>query len=325
VKNSQLWVKFERLENNGGRFVLSPLKRGMGVTIGNSIRRVLLSSLEGAAAVSVIIEGVEHEFSTLPNVMEDVIDIVCNLKGIVFKYELDAPKVLRLEYKGKGIVKARDIKCDAEIEILNGDQHIAELTSKDAKFNMELVIEKGVGYVPSEANRKDGQDIRTINMNASFSPIVRVNHKVEKIRVGKELDYDSLILEIWSNGSILPEVAVKKATNILVEQFSLFSELNKKPQIEEAVVEEESEKKKQQKALTLKIDDLELSARSSNCLKKAGISTVADLVSKNLEELSEIKNFGKKSADEINSKLKQYSLELKFGEQTQLEEIGASK
>jgi DNA-directed RNA polymerase subunit alpha len=312
VKRSvQPWVKFEEIGENAGRFVFEPLKRGMGVTIGNSLRRILFSSLEGAAVVGVKIEGVDHEFSTIPHVMEDVIDIVCNLKGIVFKYYGEGVKKLTLEGSKTSEIKAKNIKTDADIEIINPDHYIATTTDKKMKLKMELLVGKGVGYVPADANRKEDQDISTINIDASFSPIVRVNHTVENIRVGKELDYDSLKLDVYTNGSMTAENAVRKSAEILIAHLVLFEELNKEP---DAVKKEEKEKnsgeQKQEAALGMEIDELELSARSSNCLKKAGIATVAELIAKNPDELVEIKNFGKRSADEINNKLKQYGLSL---------------
>ena len=308
----QPWIKFEEIEKNAGRFVLSPLKRGMGITIGNSLRRVLLSSLSGAAITAVKIEGVEHEFSTIPHVIEDALDIICNLKGIVFKLHSEDSKILKLEFKGKGKVTAASIQKDSEVEIINPNHHIAELT-ENGKLKMELTIRKGTGYATSDANVEEDKDIRVINVDSSFTPIVRVNHEVENIRVGKELDYDSLKLEVITNGSISPDDAVRDASTILIEQFKLFGgSLNQKPEAEAAHGKSELPRDhKKDSALNLSIDDLELSARSSNCLKRAGIETVGQLVEKGLSELIQIKNFGKKSADEINDKLKQYGLTLK--------------
>ncbi len=311
------WVKFEQMSDGGGRFVVSPLERGMGITLGNSIRRVLLSALSGYAITSISIEGVKHEFSTIPNVVEDVFDIICNFKGIVFKADVETPLKLSLQTSKKGKLKAKDIQLPTGVQILNPDWHIAEVSS-DSKIKMDLVLDKGVGYAPAEILKRDGLPIDTILVDASFSPIVRVNHQVESIRVGKELDYDSLTLDVWTNGSVEAEEAVKEASQILMSRFELFGCMNQKPLPIESVSELSSAvsggEKSKESILSLSIDDLELSARSSNCLKRAGIETVSELIEKDLSELIQIKNFGKKSADEINAKLKQYGLILKGAE-----------
>ncbi|MCP4049540.1 MAG: DNA-directed RNA polymerase subunit alpha [bacterium] len=303
------WVKFEQLKDEGGRFTVAPLKRGMGVTLGNSLRRVMLSSLSGYAITSIKIEGIKHELSTVPNVVEDVLDIICNIKGIVFKSESDEPLSLNIDKNKKGMVAAKDIKCGPEVEIVNPDRHIAEI-SDGGKLRIEMLLEKGIGYSNAENNVKTDQDIDVINIDASFSPIVRVNHRVNNTRVGKELDYENLVIDVWTNGSLLPEEAIKEASEILVSKFELFQALNEKPESKD-IEEEDVADERRVSALNLSIDDLELSARSSNCLKRAGIDSVSELVEKDLSELIQIKNFGKKSADEINDKLKQYSLSLK--------------
>ncbi len=308
------WVKFEKTDEFTGKFIVQPLKKGMGTTIGNSMRRVLLSSLSGTAVTAIKIEGVEHEFSTIPNVLEDVIDIICNIKGIIFKSSISEPKKLKIEFSGKGKVFAKDIKTDSEIEIINKDHYICELTEK-GKLNMDLVLECGFGYSPSEANVKDDQPLNMINIDASFSPILRVNHSLENIRVGKELDYESLIIEVWSNGSITVENAIKEASEILISHLQLFNMLNKKPEVDNSLEELKAREEKKETALALSIEDLELSARSLNCLKRAGIETVGQLVEKDFVDLIKIKNFGKKSALEINDKLKQYNLSLKGSEE----------
>ncbi|MGE4169289.1 MAG: DNA-directed RNA polymerase subunit alpha [Candidatus Margulisiibacteriota bacterium] len=299
------WVKFEKKNEAAASFVASPLNRGMGTTLGNSLRRVLLSSLSGYALTSINIDGIEHEFSTVPNVVEDVFDIIANLKGVVFKGHFEEMKTLTIDFKGPGKVHASDIKRDSDVEIVNPDHYIAEV-SGSGKFVATLTLEKGVGYAPS--TQREDQPINTINLDASFSPIVRVNHQVENIRVGKELDYDSLTLDVFTNGSLDVEKAVKEAAALLISQLQLFEALNEKPM--EHAVTQPSDKVKES-ALNLTIDDLELSARSSNCLKRAGIETVSELIEKDMSELIQIKNFGKKSADEINDKLKQYGLALK--------------
>ena len=304
------WVKYEEIEKNMGRFIVSPLGRGMGVTLGNSIRRVLLSSLAGHAITAIKIDGCQHEFSTIPNVVEDVFDVICNIKGIIFKCHNEQPVTIKIEQKGKGIVTAKNIICDADVEIINPEQHIAEVADK-GKLVIEMTLEKGIGYEASEKHQKEDQAIDTIAIDSSFSPIKRVNHVVESIRVGEELDYDSLTLEVWTNGSTTPESAVKQASAILVEKFNLFQNLNEKPEGHDAHRSSRKVEEKESTPLNLTVDDLELSARSSNCLKRAGIETVAELIEKDLSELNQIKNFGKKSADEINAKLKQFNLALK--------------
>lgn len=307
------WVKFEKLEENCGRFVGAPLERGMGTTLGNALRRVLLSSLSGFAVTSIRIEGVQHEFSTIPGVIEDVLDVISNIKGLIFTNENDDPCTLTLDLK-KGSITAAQIKLPGGVQILNTECHIAEVTEAH-KVSLTLTLEKGKGYSPSEAHVKPDQSIDTITLDASFSPIIRVNHQVEHIRVGKELDYDSLNLEVWTNGSISPEDAVKEAAAILISRFELFGTLNQKPTSTSEAgtepVQTIGAEKSREAVLALSIDDLELSARSSNCLKRAGIETVLELVEKDLSELIQIKNFGKKSADEINAKLSQYGLALK--------------
>lgn len=312
MANALPWVKFEEIDKNAGRFLVSPLKRGMGTTLGNSLRRILLSSLEGTAIKAIKIEGIEHEYATIPYIAEDVIDIIFNLKGVIFKSYSEENKKVTINYNGKGVVTAKDIQTDADVEIVNPEHYIAELTDNGA-FVVDITLGQGFGYAPAEANRNEGDfEINEISVDSSYSPITRVNHEVESIRVGKELDYDSLKLEVYTNGSIDVQVAVKEAATILVEQLGLFGAINKKPKIVEQVEENDPEQEqKKNVAVNLSIDDLELSARSSNCLKRAGIETVSELVNRGLDDLIQIKNFGKKSADEINDKLKQYGLALK--------------
>ncbi|NDC83067.1 DNA-directed RNA polymerase subunit alpha [bacterium] len=310
--SSQLkpWVKFEELPDNGGRFVFSPLSKGMGTTVGNSLRRVLLSSLAGYAISSVKIDGVKHEFSSIPGVVEDVFDVISNLKGIVFKSDDDSEKLLKIAVSKKGKVFAKDILLDGDIEIVNPEVYIAEVTSGSG-LKIEMIVRRGVGYESAENNRGDDSSIDTISLDSSYSPVVKVNHQVENIRVGKELDYDSLSLDVWTNGSVDVAVAVRSAAGILVDHFQLFGRLNEKPIQENNKGREGVGEKSKDSALSLSVDDLELSARSSNCLKRAGIDSVAELIEKDITELIQIKNFGKKSADEINDKLKHYGLALK--------------
>ncbi|MFT5170920.1 MAG: DNA-directed RNA polymerase subunit alpha [Candidatus Marinamargulisbacteria bacterium] len=314
MSKSTTWVKYENAkEANRGQFIVSPLERGMGNTIGNALRRVLLSSLSGYAITSVRIEGAQHEFATLPNIEEDVMDIIFNIKGVVFERSEEDEVTLTLHKKGKGVVKASDIESDSKITISNRNHHIANL-GQGGELKVEMILEKGVGYCPSEIKIGTEKTIDTINVDAFFSPIKRVNHHVEDIRIGKSLDHDKLTMDVWTNGSISCEDAVSEATSKLIERLELFHKINEEPIVEEEAAEG-SEEKDLESALELSIDDLELSARSSNCLKRAGIGTVGALVEKDISELIQIKNFGKKSADEINEKLSQFNLALKGTEE----------
>ncbi len=311
----QPWVRYEEADNNLGKFTVSPLERGMGTTLGNALRRVLLSSLSGYAVTSVFIEGVKHEFSAVPYVLEDMFDIIGNVKGIVFKSDRTEPIALEIDLSKKGKVVASSISLPDGVEILNGDAHIAQV-SEPSKQKMRIVLERGIGYQTSESNRHAQQPVDSIVLDSSFSPVLKVNHQVKNMRVGKELDYDSLTLDVWTNGSISPEEAIKLASHILVLKFDLFNSINQKPDSELNSAKEGSDRNANsvaEDALTLAIDDLELSARSSNCLKRAGIKTVSELINKDIADLIQIKNFGKKSADEINVKLKQYGLALQQG------------
>lgn len=305
----QPWVKFESLPNSGGRFVISPLSRGMGTTLGNALRRVLLSSLSGYAVTLVKLEGVRHEFSTIPNVVEDVFDVLSNIKGLVFKGTGTDPISVKLSSKKKGKLYAKDIILPTGWELVNQDSYLLEIV-EGGSFDAELTIEAGVGYLPADMGAA-GREIDAIAVDASFSPILKVNHSVENIRVGKSLDYDAVTLDVWTNGAIPAEGAVQNAAALLGDLTALFDSMNQKPTRDSVHTELVSGDKVRESALGLTIDDLELSARSSNCLKRAGIETVAELVEKDIADLIQIKNFGKKSADEINEKLKQYGLSLK--------------
>ncbi|MDR2431252.1 MAG: DNA-directed RNA polymerase subunit alpha [Candidatus Margulisbacteria bacterium] len=303
------WVKYTEVSPTYGVFTAEPLGRGYGTTLGNSLRRVLLSSIGGAAVTTVKIDGVDHEFSTVDGIKEDVLDIIANIKNIAVKSYSDAPVEMTLTAKGEGLVTARDIKHDNEVEIINPNHHIATI-GRGGKLNVTLTVEKGVGYIMADVNESKKFPIGTMPIDASFSPVVKVNHKVEPTRVGKSIDYDKLTLEVWTNGVISPEEAVKQSSQILKNQMDIFLNLNQKPADSDNVHDSEVNKQKNS-GLSLTIDDLELSARSSNCLKKANINTVSELVDKPLEDLLKIKNFGKKSAEEINTKLAQYGLALK--------------
>ncbi|MDA1352985.1 MAG: DNA-directed RNA polymerase subunit alpha [bacterium] len=310
MSENKTWVKYDKLSDQHGQFIMQPLMAGMGLTIGNTLRRVMLSLLSGAAVTSIVIEGVEHEFASIDDVAEDVLDIICNLKSIIFKLNVDKPCTVRIAYKGKGKVTAKDIQHDADVEIVNKDQFICE-TTKETNLNITINVERGVGYSASENHKRDDQDVNTITLDASFSPINRINYKVDKIRVGRSLDYDCLVMDVVTNGSVDTEYCVKEATAILLEHFNLFGQLNNRPLALMDQAQEKEVVKPSEASTNLTIEDLELSARSLNCLKKAGIESVTELVEKDMADLIKIKNFGKKSAEEINDKLKQYNLSLK--------------
>ncbi|ACL18517.1 DNA-directed RNA polymerase subunit alpha [Desulfitobacterium sp. LBE] len=296
----------ERTDDNSyAKFVVEPLERGYGITLGNSLRRILLSSLPGTAVTSVKIEGVLHEFSTVPGVLEDVTDIILNLKSLALKGHTDEPKVLRLEAEGEGVIKAGDIITDADIEILNPDLKIATL-DKDGRLFMEMTAERGRGYVSADKNKKPDQAIGIIPIDSIFAPIYKVNYTVEDTRVGMVTDYDKLTLEVWSNGSITPEEATSLAAKILSEHLRLFIGLTDKLNNVEIMVEKEEEAK--DKILEMTIEDLDLSVRSYNCLKRAGINSVEELTQKTEEDMIKVRNLGRKSLEEVESKLKELGL-----------------
>lgn len=315
----QSWVKYFSTDNAYGRFIAEPLERGYGITLGNSLRRILYSSLEGSAITAVEIEGVGHEFEQIKGVVEDTLDIILNVKGIIVKSYSDEPKELTLNFKGKGAITAADIDHDDEVEIINPDQYIATM-SDNGKVTMKFWVERGKGYVLAEGNKRPDYSVNVLPIDANFTPIVKVNMNIENTRVGKQTDFDKLILEVWTDGSMSPEDAVQDSAKILMDNFKMFVDYNQKPEIEEEVPEAEDDAS--QTNLDLTVEDLELSARSSNCLKKAGINTVKELLEKDIRDLMQIKNFGKKSADEINEKLAQYGYKLKdeAGEE-EIEEI----
>lgn len=296
----------ERTEDNTyAKFVVEPLERGYGITLGNSLRRILLSSLPGTAVTSVKIEGVLHEFSTVPGVLEDVTDIILNLKNLALKGYTDEPKVLRLEIEGEGVVKAGDIITDPDIEILNPDLKIATL-DKDGRLFMEMTVERGRGYVSADKNKKPEHAIGVIPIDSIFAPIYKVNYTVEDTRVGMVTDYDKLTLEVWSNGSISPEEATSLAAKILSEHLRLFMGLTDKLNNVEIMVEKEEEAK--DKILEMTIEELDLSVRSYNCLKRAGINTVEELTQKTEEDMIKVRNLGRKSLEEVEFKLKELGL-----------------
>lgn len=295
-----------------GKIVVEPLERGYGTTLGNSMRRVLLSSLPGAAVTSIKIDGVQHEFSTIPGVAEDTTEIIMNIKGLAILLHGDEPKLLRVEAQGECEVKAKDIIADADVEIMNPDWHIATL-EKDGKLFMELTLERGKGYVTADKNKKPNQPIGVIAIDSIFTPVHKVNFNVENTRVGQRTDYDKLIMEIWTNGTIKPEDAVSAAAKILIEHFSLFTGLTEKVQVSDAPQEEEKDDK--EKILEMPIEELDLSVRSYNCLKRAGINTIYELTQKTAEDMMKVRNLGKKSLEEVEAKLSAFNLSLKQPEE----------
>lgn len=295
-----------------GKFIVEPLERGYGTTLGNSLRRVLLSSLVGAAVTTVKIEGVLHEFSTIPGVREDTMDIMLNLKGLAIKQYGDEPQILRVEAKGEGEVKAGDIKYSSDIDILNPDLHIATLEA-DGRLFMEMTVKKGRGYVPAEKNKEGEQIIGLIPVDSIFSPVYKVNYTVENTRVGQQTDFDRLILEVWSNGTISPEEAVSLAARNLIERFRLFVGLTDKVEEEQAIPDKKTDERS--RILDMPIEELELSVRSFNCLKRAAINTVEDLIQRTEEDMIKVRNLGKKSLEEVDAKLAELGLSLKKAEE----------
>lgn len=299
-------------DNRYGKFICEPLERGYGTTFGNSLRRMLLSSLEGAAITSIRIDGVLHEFSTIPGVRDDVTNIVLNLKELCLKMAGNEPRIIRIDVEGEKEVTAADIICDADIEILNPDLHIATV-NEDGKLKIEMTVERGRGYVPADKNKKPDDTIGVIPIDSIFSPVKRVNYTVQDTRVGNVTDYDRLILEVWTDGSLRPEEAVSKAAGILVMHLKLFQNMDGLPEeeeVEEATFPEEEEDDSS-KVLDMTIEDLDLSVRSFNCLKRANINTVADLAEKTEDDMMKVRNLGRKSLEEVKKKLEELGLTLK--------------
>lgn len=289
-----------------GKFIAEPFERGYGMTIGNSLRRVLLSGIEGAAITSIKIDGILHEFSSVPSVIEDVSEIVLNIKKLILRSRTKNPKMLFINVEKKGEVKASDITTDETIDVLNPDLHIATLT-KNTKFNMEMEVGRGRGYVPAEKNKKEEQSIGIIAVDSIFTPITKINFHVENTRIGQITDYDKLILEIWTNGSIAPKDALLQASHILQKHLDPFINLGKLPE-EEGEKGESLEDKELWEKLQIPVTDLELSVRSSNCLKEAKIKTIGDMVKKTEMEMLKYRNFGKKSLSEIQKVLQDMGL-----------------
>lgn len=307
IKPKNIVVEEESHTPSYGKFVCEPLERGFGITIGNSIRRILLSSLQGAAIVSVKFEEVVHEFSTLPGVMEDVTDIILNLKEIKLRLVDTDETVMRISRSGEGEVTARDIETDGEVEILNPDQHIATM-NKEAKLNIEMTVRMGKGYMTAETSQDVDQVLGLIPLDAVFSPIRKVNYVVANARVGQITDYDKLTLEIWTDGSVAPEDAVAYAAKIMKEQMTPF--INFEEEDEPIIEEEEQEEEKLNQNLFRPVSELELSVRSANCLKNANITLIGELVQKSEAEMLKTKNFGRKSLNEIKSILEDMGLSL---------------
>ena len=290
-----------------GKYVVEPLERGYGTTLGNSLRRVLLSSLPGTAVTSIKIAGIQHEFSTIPGLKEDVTEIVLNVKNIIARLHSDSPKTVYIEASGEGVVTAGDIKADGEVDILNPEQPIATL-GPDGSLNMELVLDHGRGYVTADRNKFGQMPIGTIPVDSIFTPVLKVNYTVENTRVGNRTDYDKLTIEVWTDKTISARDALSLGAKILVDHFTLFTDLSENVGNDTTVVEHVDETK--DKVLDMTIEELDLSVRSFNCLKRANINTVADLISKSEDEMMKVRNLGRKSLEEVEHKLANMGLSL---------------
>ncbi len=308
IRPKRLDVEKETLTPTYGKFTAEPFERGFGITIGNSLRRILLSSLQGGAITSLKVDGVLHEFSTIPGTKEDITEIILNLKEVRLKLHTEGPKTIRVKAEGPKVLKAGDILTGDAVEILNPDHYIATL-SRDGKLSMEMVVKMGRGYVPAERNKEDGQPIGTIPMDAIFSPIKKVNYTVTNARVGQITDYDKLILEVWTDGSLNPEEAVAHSAKILKDQLSIFITFEEEEE-EMSYPEDDQEKDTFNENLLRSVDELELSVRSANCLKHANIKLIGDLVQKTEAEILATKNFGRKSLNEIKELLTEMGLSL---------------
>ena len=293
-------------KTNYAKFVCEPLEKGYGVTIGNSLRRILLSSLPGCSITSVKIDGVLHEFSSIPNVVEDVPEIIVNLKNVRLKFSENEEKVLRIDFKGEGEVKAGDIQTDESIEILNPDLHIATV-SEGGHLVMELTADRGRGYSSSDKNKKPEQDISVLPIDSIYTPVKKVNYQVEATRVGQMVDLDRLVIEVWTDGSMKPYEALSLAAKIMTGHLELFIDLSEATKNTKVMIEKEENKK--EKILEKSIEEMELSVRSFNCLKRAGIMTVEDLTNKTESEMMKVRNLGKKSLDEVTLKLHNLGLD----------------
>ena len=287
-------------KRNYAKFICEPLERGYGMTIGNSLRRILLSSLPGAAITSVRINGVVHEFSTVPGVVEDVPELIVNLKNVRLKAFDNEEKIIRIDFKGAGEVTAADIVTDGTVEVLNPELHIAT-TSANCDLHMEMTVNRGRGYNVAEKNKKDNNPIDVLAIDSIFTPVKKVNYTVENTRVGQMVDYDKLTIEVWTDGSLKPFEALSLAAKVMTGHLELFIDLSETARNTQVMVEKEESKK--EKVLEMPIEELELSVRSYNCLKRAGIATVEDLANKSQEDMMKVRNLGKKSLDEVTNKL----------------------
>lgn len=304
-------IEVIELKDSYGKFAVEPLERGFGITVGNSLRRVLLSSLPGVAVTSIKIEGVLHEFSTIPGVKEDVTEIILTLKELSMKMSHDGARTLRIEHKGEGIITGKDIICPPDVEILNQDLHIATL-SEDADLYMEINIDKGRGYVGAENNKSEEMPIGVIPVDSIYTPVSKVSYSTESTRVGVRTDLEKLTLEVWTDGSIGAQEGVSLGAKILVEHLNLFIDLTDHLGEVEIMVEKEEDKK--EKALEMTIEELDLSVRSYNCLKRAGINTVEELTEKTEDDMMKVRNLGKKSLEEVIQKLEELGFSLKPSE-----------
>jgi len=299
-------------DNTYGKFVVEPLERGYGTTLGNTLRRILLSSLPGVAVTSIKIDGVLHEFSTIPGVVEDVTEIILNIKELSMKLYGEGSKVVYIDKSTEGPVTAADIKADSDVEILNPELLICTLNG-DSRFYMEITINKGRGYYPAERNKHSGQPIGIIPVDSIYTPVRKVNYTVENTRVGQATDWDKLTLEVWTDGSIKPGEAISLGAKIMSEHLNLFIDLSDRARDTEIMVEKEETKK--EKVLEMTIEELDLSVRSYNCLKRAGINTVEDLTNRSEADMMKVRNLGRKSLDEVVQKLNGLSLTLKSSEE----------
>lgn len=305
-------IEVLELKENYGKFALEPLERGFGITVGNSLRRVLLSSLPGVAVTSIKVDGVLHEFSTIPGVKEDVTELILTLKELSMKMDSDGARTLKIEHTGEGVITAGDIICPPDVEILNKDLHIATL-SEDAKLYMEINVDKGRGYVSAENNKSDDMPIGVIPVDSIYTPVHKVSYSTENTRVGTRTDFERLVLEVWTDGSIGAQEGVSLGAKILVEHLNLFIDLTDHLGEVELMVEKEEDKK--EKMLEMTIEELDLSVRSYNCLKRANINKVEELTEKTEEDMMKVRNLGKKSLVEVQQKLASLGLSLKESEE----------
>lgn len=303
-------IECESVAEDGtyGKYIVEPLERGYGITLGNSLRRILLSSLPGAAVTTIKVDGARHEFSTLPGVVEDVTEIILNIKAIGFKLFSDEEKIVTLSVKERGVVTAGDIVHDSDVEVLNPDHYICTLNG-DGELNIEMTVGAGIGWRSADKNKTPNMPVGIIPIDSIFTPVKKVNYVVENTRVGNVTDYDKLTLEVWTNGGVTPEEAISYSAKILTEQLSLFVNLTSEDTLPEISTEKDTGKK--EKVLNMNIEELDLSVRSYNCLKRAGVNTVEDLVCKSEDEMMKVRNLGKKSLEEVLQKLESMGLNLK--------------